>query len=160
MTAFTLAQQFKTVTPTAGTTAINTSSSWTALSSFVASFTDITLERVRANDVVVAYLSASWADEAEQGDLTVVTAVAGTVTTYLPSGTGVAQACRPWRGRASRFDDFGAYCAPYVVQVADIENDWDVTFRLMVNTTGSKTLHHDAAWSVMNLGPTQPGAWT
>lgn len=161
MSRYDLSQQFKSVTPTASTTAINTSSSWAALSGFVASFTDITLERVRANDVVVAYVAGSWADEAFDGDLAVATVIGGsTITNYLTSGTATGQACRPWRGRASVFTDFGAFSPPYVVQFADIEDDWNVTFRVMVNTTGSKTFHHDHPWSVMNLGPAQPGTWT
>lgn len=145
------ARQHKVATPATGSTSIDTVGAWEDLVTYVPSFTDITLHKCQFGDTAVVYLAGSWGDEAFDGELSVVTAGGN----YIPVGTNVATGVAPWRGRPGQFHDFGAFSPPYSLQVADIQNDWDVAFRLRVRTTGAKTFIYGHSWSAETFGPKQ-----
>lgn len=141
--------------PTPGATLINTTGNWERLSLFEASFTDITLHKCQPNDVLQVYVTGSWHNETAQGEISAATVIGNAAVNYIPSNSATAMPCRAWRGRAGVFTDFGSFSPMYVVQPGDIHDDWNVTIRLMTNTTGAKTLSYDQRWSVQNLGPVQ-----
>lgn len=147
----------KFVHATGTSTAINTSSAWANLSASVASFTNITLKEVQVGDLLEAWLSAFWSNEAETGYIDFATYTAGgAVINCFSSGTPTPASFGIRSGQGSPSVNTPiSVLAHYEVSADDIV-DGTVIVRPRVYTTGAKTLAHESGeWLLNNLGPVQ-----
>jgi len=154
---FVRSRQFKFVNATAGTTSINTAAAWANLSTYIASFTDVTLTEVQVGDVIEVAFSAYWANQNTAAVLDVATIVGGTLTNYISTGTSTpnANGVNAWRGWNGPQWEPITSGFKYTLVTGDISGG-AVTFRPRVNTAAARSFIHDPGqFSVANLGPAQ-----